>query len=116
MHPVHEHSLRRWITRVIGEEGYSLKRTSPGDPNFQKLGRWSRWEGLVLVESNVDLEDLGRRCAAHQNAEIPRRDALKPLHGFEPISYNSDYIYKPPPEAPKPAAQPLPPDPQGSLF
>lgn len=116
MNPVHEHRLRRWITNVISQEGYSLKRTSPNDPNFKRLGRWSRWEGLALVETHVDLKDLASRCAIRINAGIRRRDALvPPVLSFEPPNLSTDYVYKPPPEAPK-QVKPVIPDPQGSLF
>lgn len=114
MNPVHEHRLRRRITDVISREGFSLKRTSPGDPKFKQLGRWSRWDGLNLVETHVDLQDLARRCEAYRNSGIrPRGEDIKPS-SVNLVDY-SKFVYVLPPEPPKPVKAIIP-DPQLSLF
>ena len=114
MNPVHEHRLRRWITDVISKEGFSLKRTSPGDPKFKQLGRWSRWDGLSLVETHVDLEDLASRCEAYRNAGIRPRGVYIAPPSANPMDY-SKFVYVPQPELTKPV-KPVIPDPQGRLF
>lgn len=78
MDPVHEHQLRRWVADVLAREGYSLKRTKQGENGYEVYGRWSRWyydkwaKKNLLVEANVDLEDLTRRCHAYLNARMYR--------------------------------------------
>lgn len=122
MEPVYEQALRRWITKIISQEGYSLRKTPRDHPDFKRLGKWSRWvydkatHRTVLVETHVDLEDLAGRCAVHRNARTPRGDALPKIPlSFEPKTYQTDYIYKPPLEPPN-ATEPKPLEPQLSLF
>lgn len=71
MDPVEEHRLRRWIEKVLAKEGHTLRKTRQDAPQFQALGRYSRWHWdkwlhrHVLMEHHVDLENLYDRCVGY---------------------------------------------------
>lgn len=71
MDPVEEHRLRRWIEGVLKKEGHRLQKTRNDDPEFVRLGRWSRWffdksmHKACLVETHIDLRQLAERCVGY---------------------------------------------------
>lgn len=61
----------RWLAIELAKHGQSIRKTGPGEPEYARLGRYSRWKfdkpsrKILLLERDVDLEDLAGRVRAH---------------------------------------------------